>query len=348
MPVKPEFCARCGHAVATRVVDDRPRVVCPACETIFYENPLPVAASVVLNEQREVLLVKRRREPHQGMWCLPMGFAELGETISTAAQRELKEETGIEALLLRLLDADSFESPHYGDLLIVTFEMQKVGGEERAGDDAEEVRYFPIDGPPPLAFRSNERALRICAAEHREGWAIHDSFTTLQADEDKEMLSDELVALIQARADEIAALWLVEVRTNPTTRSYRRIDPDELMERATLAISQFGRWLKGKEASDEVKAFYRILAQERKLQGFEVQELLSSLTLLKKQLWTFARSQGIWERPIDMYRVLELNRRVAAFFDKAIYESVRQFSAGTPSTARGGASATPDPDASKR
>lgn len=148
-------------------------------------------------------------------------------------------------LAFRLVDADSFESSQYGDLLIVTFEMQKVGGNERAGDDAEEVCYFPIAEHPPLAFSSNERALRACAAAHEEGWAIQDSFDTLQANEDKGMLSDALVALIQDRANEVAALWLDDVRANPTTRPCRTIDPDELTERATLAISQFGRWLKG-------------------------------------------------------------------------------------------------------
>jgi len=330
VPAKPDYCAHCGQPVVTRVVDDRPRVVCPACETVFYENPLPVAACVVLNEHREVLLVKRKREPHKGEWCLPMGFAEMGERIADAALRELREEAGVDAIALRLLDAESFESDYYGDLLIVTFEMQKVGGNERAGDDAEEVCYFPIDAPPALAFNSNEKALRACAAAHEESWAIQDSFITLESEEDRAMLSDTLVALIEEQADEVARGWLADVRTNPTTRPYRTIDPERLLERATLAISQFGRWLKGDEPPDDVKVFYRILAHERKAQGFEVYVLLSSLTLLKKHVWTFARSQGMWERPIDMYRVLELNRRVAAFFDKAMYHAARAFGTDAP------------------
>lgn len=325
MPLKPDYCARCGKPVTIRLIEDRERAVCPACDTIFYENPLPVAASIVLNDNREVLLVKRQRDPYKDQWCLPMGFAERGETITSAALRELREETGLEALVLRLIDANSFESQVYGDLLIVTFEMQKVGGAETAGDDAAEVRYFPIYHPPPLPFKSNQKALRACAAAHEEGWAIHDSFYTLHANEDSAMLSDALVALIEARADEIVGLWLVDVRTNPTTRSYSQVPPDQLMERATAALSQFGRWLKGDEAADEVSVFYQRLARERRDQGMAAHELMSSLTLLKKQLWRFAQSRGIWERPIDMYRVLELSRRVAAFFDKAIYHALRGF-----------------------
>jgi len=327
MPLKPRYCAQCGQPVVTRVVGDRSRLVCPACGTVFYENPLPVAAAVVINENREVLLVRRGREPQRGMWCLPMGFAELGETIGEAAIRELKEEAGIDARIVRLLDADSFKSSHYGDLLIVTFEMLKTGGQERPGDDAEETRYVPIDRHPMLAFSSNVKALRACTAAHEEAWAIEESFGTLQAEADRVMLSDALVTLIQDRAEEIAGLWLRDVRTNSTTPSYRRIEPETLIERATLAVSQFGRWLKGDEPSEELREFYRILAKERAAQGFGMHELLSSITLMKKHLWAFVCSHGVWKRPIDAYRVLELSRRVSVFFDKATYHAAREFDA---------------------
>lgn len=325
MPLKAKFCSNCGGPIETRVLDDRPREVCPVCETVFYRNPLPVAASVVLNENREVLLVKRKREPHKGMWCLPIGFAETGETIGQAARRELKEETGIGGRILRLLDADSYQSDFYGDLLIVTFELAKIEGVEQAGDDAEAVSYFPINSLPELAFSSNEKALRYCAAVHEEEWAMQDSFQSLHADEGDEMLSDELVSFVGDHAEEITQLWFAEVRTSPTTASYRELDSDQLLDRVSTAISQFGRWLKGREADDEVRAFYRALARERKVQGFALHEVLSSQTLLRKHMWTYARSKGVWTRPIDMYRVLELNRRIALFFDKASYYTVRAF-----------------------
>lgn len=325
MPLKAKYCSQCGEAIETRAVEDRAREVCSACGTVFYKNPLPVAASVILNGNREVLLVKRKNEPHKGMWCLPIGFAEVGETIGQAARRELQEETGVEGRILRLIDADSFESGFYGELLIVTFEQKKVGGVEQAGDDAETVTYFPIDRLPPLAFSSNEKAIRFCAEAHAEEWAIQDSFKSLQADEGSEMLSDALIALVRDHADEVTGLWLADVRSNPTTTSYRKVDPDQLFDRGFTALSQFGRWLMGTEAEQEVKIFYQALGQERKAQGFPVHEVLSSLTLLRKHVWTFARGRGMWERPIEVYRVLELNRRIAVFFDKAMYHTARGF-----------------------
>jgi hypothetical protein len=47
--------------------------------------------------------------------------------------------------------------------------------------------------------------------------------------------------------------------------------------------------------------------------------------LLRKNIWSFARRQGILERPIDVYRVLELDRRLVLFFDRAMYHTLRGF-----------------------
>ena len=325
MPLKARFCARCGGPIATRIIEDRPREVCIACDAIFYKNPLPVAAAVLLNEDREVLLVKRRNQPHQGMWCLPIGFAELGETIAQAACRELMEETSIEGNVIRLLDTDSYDSDYYGDLLIVTFEVQKIGGDEQAGDDAEQVAYFPLDATPELAFSSNDKALSYCRKVHAEEWAIQDSFDRLQRDEEAELLSDDLVNLVRDNAAEVTKAWRNEVRSNPTTPTYAKADPEHLYERGYTAVSQFSRWLKGHEADQEVRAFYRALGEERHAGGFHLHEVLSSLTLLRKHIWMYTRTRGVWERPIDVYRVLELNRRIALFFDRAIYYTARGF-----------------------
>ncbi len=330
MALKAKYCSQCGAKIATRTVEDRQREVCSECETVFYRNPLPVAAAVVLSRKREVLLVKRRREPQKGMWCLPIGFAEMGETIADAACRELKEEAGIDGQVLRLLDVTSHFSAFYGDLLIVTFEVAKVGGVEQAGDDAEDVAYFPLDRVPPLAFSSNEKALAACAKIHEEEWAIQDSFEHLQADEGKEMLSDALVALVEEHSNEITRLWVADVRSNATTKSYRRVDPSELFDRGDAAVAQFGRWFKGHEADEEVRVFYRNLGRERQTQGMAVHEVFSSLTLLRKHLWAFSRKRGFWERPIEVYRVLELNRRIAAFFDRAMYHMARGFEPDPP------------------
>jgi len=306
-------------------VGDRPREVCSVCGTVFYQNPLPAAAAVVLDDERRVLLVKRKFPPNEGMWCLPIGFAEMGETIAEAALRELHEEAGIVGRVTRLIDADSWMSDFYGDLLVVTFEAEKLSGTETAGDDAKEVGYFAIDHLPPLAFPSNEKAIRLCGDLHRDEWAIQDSFNRLQEGNGEAMLSDSLVGFVSEHAPFVARLWLADVRSSHTTLSYMRLNPDTLLSECTTGLQLLGRWLEGESTDEEIRVFYRDIGARRRSQGIESYEMLSALLLLKKHMWTYARSQGVWERPVDAYRVMELQSRFAVYFDKSAYHLVRGF-----------------------
>ena len=332
--MKARFCSQCGEEVVVRAEDGRDREVCPACETIFYLNPLPVVATVVLDRERRVLLVQRGREPHAGMWCLPIGFAEIGETIHQAALRELREEAGIDGEIRALLDADSAESSHYGDLLIVSFEVEKTGGEETPGDDAVDVAYVALDELPPLAFGSNEVAIRACMARHEEEWRIQDSFRHLLDDEGR-LLSDPLVHVIEEHAPQIARRWTEEIFEHPTTTCLKGLSPAHLEEEATVALSRLGDWLRAEHEgqapgatsslSGEVRAFYRAWGAERARGGCPVHEVLSSLSLLKRHIHDYAQEFGVWEGPADAYTVVELVSRIAAFFDKASYHAARGF-----------------------
>ena len=319
------FCSKCGGAVEVRSVEGRARDVCAACGEVFYQNPLPAAAALVLDDVRRVLLVRRGIEPNKGAWCLPIGFAETGETIAQAALRELREEAGIGGRSLGLIDADSWKSDFYGDLLVVTFEVEKVSGTETPGDDADEVGYFAIDGLPPLAFPSNEKAIRLCADLHRDDWAISDSFQNLENGAGARMLSDSLIGFVSEHASYVARLWLADVRSNRTTIRYMNLDPEALLAECTTGLQLLGRWLEGESTEEEIRSFYHALGAKRRVQGIEPHEMLSAVMLLKKQIWSYARSQGVWEQPVDAYRVMELQSRFAVFFDKAVYHLTKGF-----------------------
>ena len=94
-----KHCRACGTAVVYRLPDDgdtKLRAVCPACNTVHYENPLNVVGTVPVwgNDGGQVLLCKRNIEPRWGKWTLPAGFMELGETTAQGAARETVEEAG--------------------------------------------------------------------------------------------------------------------------------------------------------------------------------------------------------------------------------------------------------------
>lgn len=325
---KKVFCTHCGKELGRDFLDGKHRQVCTSCGTVYYENPLPVASVVLANHEREILLVRRAKEPFKDMWCCPIGFAETGESIEDAALRELREEAGIEGRIVQLLDVGSHVNPLYGELLIVTFEVEKTGGVEVGGDDASEARYFPVMNLPKLAFDSQEKAIAKFVELKKDLWSIHDSFETFVESTVKDrigypvtLLSDELAAAVQENSEKIVGLWLDDITTNPSTRSYRRLAREDLRARAMVIMGQFGAWLRKEKSEGEFTSFYLGLGKERQEGGVPLEEAISSLSLLKKHVWMFTYSFGVWEKAVDIYRMFELGERLVYFFDRAAYQT---------------------------
>ena len=332
MKKKRNYCPHCSETLIKKSEGDTIRDFCEKCNLYFYDNPLPVVSTIIAKE-RSILLVKRRNEPYEGEWCLPTGFAETGETIESAALRELEEETAIEGKIIGLVDVDSNNDPFYGDLFFITFEAEWTSGEPLAGDDAIEVNFFPITELPKLAFRSNTKAVEIYIRSKQDFWAIADSFSlSLEGKTAKkrkgDFLSDKLIRLIEQNADVISLRWLEAVRTNKSTPTYARFAPDYSCERNKIVIKQFGKWLGGYYSNKDIKNFYRQLGKDRKSEGFALSEVISALSLTRKHVWEFALSQQMWTKTIDIYMTLELERRMMLFFDKAAYHIVKGYEGG--------------------
>ena len=105
--------------------------------------PIP-CVGVVCWRGDEVLLIKRGRAPRQGEWSIPGGKVELGESLEAAALRELLEETGVTAEMAGLVDVYEILEPEYHYVLI-DYAAHWVAGEPRAGDDADDACFVPID-----------------------------------------------------------------------------------------------------------------------------------------------------------------------------------------------------------
>lgn len=90
-----KYCHYCASPVQLKVPpgDDKPRHICEDCDTIFYQNPKNVVGTLPVFEDR-VLLCKRAIEPRLGLWTLPAGFMENGESSLEGAIRETIEEAG--------------------------------------------------------------------------------------------------------------------------------------------------------------------------------------------------------------------------------------------------------------
>ena len=114
-----------------------------------------LTVDAVLLKGREVLLIRRGRDPFKGAWALPGGFVDVGETVERACLRELVEETGLKGTIVELLGVYSHpDRDPRGHTVSVVF-VNRVSGivpVASAGDDAAEAKWFPLDDPPDVAF----------------------------------------------------------------------------------------------------------------------------------------------------------------------------------------------------
>lgn len=161
-----KFCPYCGAPVSERIEDGQPRKWCRTCDTTLYENPIPAACTLVVDDQNRILLVKRSVDPKKGAWCLPGGFMENGESPENSALRELLEETGLTGKIDLLLGLVTTPGTVYDSILMTGFLVRSYTGKPEAGDDAEEVRWFPRDALPDIAFISHKNFIKIYVAAY--------------------------------------------------------------------------------------------------------------------------------------------------------------------------------------
>lgn len=123
-----------------------------------FERPSVTVDLVIFTlrqEQLQVLLVKRKHWPFEGMWALPGGFVHMDESLEEAARRELEEETGVRDVYLEQLYTfgDPDRDPRTRVITVAYFALVSSDRLKlRAATDAADVDWFPATGPLPLAF----------------------------------------------------------------------------------------------------------------------------------------------------------------------------------------------------
>jgi ADP-ribose pyrophosphatase YjhB (NUDIX family) len=163
------FCSNCGAKVALRIPagDTVPRHVCEHCGTIHYRNPLMVVGAIPEWEGR-ILLCRRAIEPRLGLWTLPAGFMELGETTAQAALRETLEEANARIELGEMFALLSV--PHV-DQVHVFYRARLLDLDFSAGAESLEVTLFGENEIPwkDLAFRTIAATLGYFYSDRRKG-----------------------------------------------------------------------------------------------------------------------------------------------------------------------------------
>lgn len=154
------YCPSCGAPCEQQVPpgDDHPRAVCTGCARVHYRNPKVVVGTVPVFEGK-VLLCRRAIEPRRGFWTIPAGFLEIGETTRAGAQREAREEAGVELEVGELLAV--YELIHVEQVMLV-YRATLPSAELNPGVESLEAKLFGMDEIPwdELAFPTVKWALR--------------------------------------------------------------------------------------------------------------------------------------------------------------------------------------------
>ena len=148
------------------------------------------------------------------------------------------------------------------------------------------------------------------------------------------MQLEELVKVIEDRADDLTELMVRNVRESPRMAAYHRFGDDELGGRAQMVYSNLGKWLE-KASEGLVEEEYSRLGRVRCEERIPLSQVTWGLLLTRRTLWQFIENHG-WDTVSDLQRNLDLEILVVRFFDRAILHTVSGYetAAGGPAAHR--------------
>ena len=169
-----KYCSQCGAEVVLRIPpdDNRERYVCITCEMVHYQNPKVVTGCLPIRDER-VLLCRRAIEPRYGLWTLPAGFMELGETTMEAAIRETLEEANARVEVQDLYVV--LNLPHVNQVFML-FRSELMDLDFSPGFESLDVGLFSEPEIPweSLAFTTIRQSLEFYFEDRKRGdFPIH-------------------------------------------------------------------------------------------------------------------------------------------------------------------------------
>ncbi len=155
-----KFCPWCATALVQKTRDSKDRLCCPNCDFVWYHNPIPAAGAIIYKDG-QILLAKRKLPPRVGDWTFPAGFMEYDENPGECCIREIREETGLDIKIDELFWVYAGHDDPRSNAVLVLYIASITGGNLTAGDDADEVKFFPLNETPEnIAFQAHKDAIR--------------------------------------------------------------------------------------------------------------------------------------------------------------------------------------------
>lgn len=159
------FCPKCGGSLSYTARNGTERLICGSCGYVMYENPVVGVAGICLQDNKILLGRRSAHSTYPGLWCIPCGYVEYNEDVWEALKREFFEETGLLVQPEHVFTVlSNFHNPQMHTVGI-WFSVSVVGGSVQAGDDLDQVDFFPLDAVPALAFPTDYTVISMLSSQ---------------------------------------------------------------------------------------------------------------------------------------------------------------------------------------
>jgi len=157
------FCPVCAEKLDRGIINGRERMFCPSCIWVHYINPVPVAIAYAVNNNNELLVVRRAHEPAFNEWSLPGGFVEAGEEPRDGCLRELMEETSLSGKIDRLIGLYHREIEIYGSILVIAYRVVVDDDAIEINHELFDAAFYPLHHIPEVRIPLHRQIIRDAA-----------------------------------------------------------------------------------------------------------------------------------------------------------------------------------------
>lgn len=154
-----QYCAKCGQKLESIKSGDDDCMICPSCKQMYGSSPFPVVEVLVVNEYKEILLLKQDYLS-KTKWTVVSGYMIDGETIEEAVAREVKEETGQIVLGCQYVSSYYFKPKQ---LIMIGFIAHVKKQDFGSSEEVDDLRWYKIDEVDDIIASENN-----CSKMHFE------------------------------------------------------------------------------------------------------------------------------------------------------------------------------------
>ncbi|MBK7104628.1 MAG: hypothetical protein IPH62_05040 [Ignavibacteriae bacterium] len=134
------------------------------------------------------------------------------------------------------------------------------------------------------------------------------------------MLYEKFIRLVEDHADSITKEWIKEVKSNPSTFGYRKVDDEILKKRIHNVYRRLGEWIMNADPTDANTAeFFIDIGRQRAAENLKSSEVIYALILSRVVLWRYIINHGIIHSSLELHQCLGFYQQLNNFFDKAAY-----------------------------